>query len=151
MYGHGYTVPFAPQGDLCPLALLVGLLLHRRREANSAHDAIAELLVQDRLVRIAVILYNLEQAIHQRIFRGHIQSSSSVGESSEVCLELFSGDIQYFGKLLDVLRRGHGLSVEQSSDCYLLTSDLLCNGLEGEVLLLLRIEEGYRGGRKARS
>jgi hypothetical protein len=42
------------------------------------------------------------------------------------------------------------LAVEERSDCDFITSDVLRDGFEGQVLLLLGLEEGWGGWRKTR-
>lgn len=66
---------------------------------------------------------------------------------------LFKGglvNLQDLGEVLDVLGRSLGLAIEKGGYSDFLTAEGLGNGLEREVLLLLGLEEDWRGGRKAR-
>jgi hypothetical protein len=54
------NLPLAPKRDDHPSTLVILFLVDLRREADGAHDAIPELLVQDRLVRESVGLDDFE-------------------------------------------------------------------------------------------
>lgn len=114
--GHG-NLPLAPPGDDHPgIALLVNLLLDLGAEADGAHDAVAELLVQDGLVCVAVVLDDLVQAVDERLDGGHGPGAAAVGDGHELGGEDLLGDVEERRELLDVLGGGLGLAVEQGGD-----------------------------------
>lgn len=61
--------------------------------------------------------------------------------AGELAPELLDGDAQDLGQVLDVLLAGGRLAVEQRGDGNLLAAELLRNGLEREVLRLLRLKQ----------
>lgn len=141
-------LPFPPQSYDSPVTLVISLLLNLGRERDGAHDAISELLVQNGLVGVPVVLYNLEEAVDQRLFGRHIDCSAPVRPASHLRLKLVLGDVQELGQVLDVVRAGLGLAVKKRRNGDLFAAELLGDGFEGQVLLLLGLEEGRRGRRE---
>src|SRR5476651_1889571 len=69
----------AGHGDLHAVALLVGLALHGHVEVDGAHDAVAELLLDQLLPGGAIDLHQLVEAIDQRIGRRHLRQRAAIG------------------------------------------------------------------------
>lgn len=134
--------PLAPPGDDDPRgAVLVDLLLHLGAEADGAHDAVAKLLVEDGLVRVAVVLDDLVQAVDERLDGGHGPGAAAVGEAHQRRGEDLLGQAQQVAELVDVARRGRRLAVEDGGDGDLAAAEVACDLLEGEVGLVLGGEE----------
>lgn len=147
---HGRSnVPFTPQSDDGPIVpILVRFLLHLGRERDGAHDAIAELLVQDSLVGVSVVLDDLEQAVDQRFLGRHVDGSAPIRESLELLLQRALLDAEDGSQLLDIFRGWLGLAIKDGSDGDFIAAYFFGDGLEGQVLLRLGFEEGWRGGWK---
>ena len=143
-------LPLAAQSDDSPITLLISLLLDLGAERDGAHDTITKLFVQDGLVGVAIVLYNLEQSVYQRLFWWHLHLATTVWESRQLDLETFLWHFKKLGKLFDVLRRGLSLAIEQSGYGDLRSTEVLGNGLEGEVLLGFGFEKGHIRGWKTR-
>ena len=75
----GIGQPLSSPSNLHPVSLFICLLLHVRAESDGAHDPVAKLLVQNRLISVAVVLYHLKQTINQWILWWHLKRSSTVG------------------------------------------------------------------------
>src|SRR6266545_5657857 len=73
----------ARHGDLHPVALLVGLALHGHVEVDGAHDAVAELLLDELLPGRAVDLHQLVEAVDKRIGRRHLGQRAAIGHLLE--------------------------------------------------------------------
>ena len=124
---------------------LVDLLVDLCREADGAHDSVAELLVQDGLVRIAVVLDNLVQTVDEGFDGGHGPCAPTVRETlCQLGGQALGGDIQQLGEPLDVLGRGGGLAVEQSSAGDFATAEVGGDALEAEALGRFGVEEHGR-------
>lgn len=130
---------------LDPTDLLVFLDIDVGREGDGTHDPIAELLVEDGLVSIAVVLDDLIQSIHQWLFRRHVHHMSAVRPLEQLGLELAMVDIKDRGELLDILCRCLGLTVEDSGNGNFVATEFLGQRLKGDTLLLLGFKEGWRG------
>lgn len=141
--------PLAPEGNLDPVALLIRLLLHLRRERDGTHDTISKLLVQDGLVGVSIVLHNLVQTVHQRLLRWHLHSPATIWNTSDFSLHQDPGlDLKDLGELRNVLGACLSLSVEDSCCHNFIAAERVANGLEGEVQsLLLREEEGAVSGK----
>jgi hypothetical protein len=133
--------PFPSERDLDPIALLVRFLLHLGRKRDCAHDAIAKLLVENSLVRIAVVLDDFEQSVDEWIPGWHLQEPTPIGITLEqVCKPLFA-DLEQPGQFLNILRGGTRLPVEQSGHGHLGATQVLTDLLKVQLLLLLGLEE----------
>lgn len=141
--GH---LPLAPPRDDDPLRpVRVDLLLDVGREADGAHDAVAELLVQDGLVRVPVVLDDLVQAVDERLDGGHGPGPAPVRDGHELRGQRLPGEAQQAGQLVDVRRRGLRLPVEERRDGDLAAAEVPGDLLEGEVLFGLGGEELFPG------
>lgn len=139
--------PLPPPGDDHPRgAVLVDLLLHLGAEADGAHDAVAKLLVQDGLVRVAVVLDDLVQAVDERLDGGHGPRAAAVGEAHQRGGEHLPGQAEQAAKLVDVGGRRRRLSVEDGRDRDLAAPEVGGDLLEREVGLVLGGEELCGGG-----
>ena len=128
-------LPFAPQGDDCPVVpILVRLLLHLCRERYSTHDTVPELLVQYRLVCIAIILHDLVKTVDQWFSRWHIHNLSSERIPGQLFSELPVVDAQDLGEFLNILWYSLGLAVENSCHSHLVAPELLRDIFEGHIL-----------------
>lgn len=135
--------PLTPPLNNDPVnSLVIRLLLHTRAEANSTHDTVTELLIHDRLVRISVVLHNLVQSVDERVLGRHVEGSASVGPGVQLLLQLRLVEVEKFSKGLDVGLRGFSLTVEDCGAGYFVAAEGLGDLLEGELLLLLSLEEG---------
>lgn len=148
---HGRSnLPFTPEGDDGPVVpILVRLLLHLGRERNGAHDAIAELLVQDSLVGVSVILDDLEQAVDQWFLGRHVDGPTPIRETLELLLQRALLDAEDGSQLLDIFRGWFGLAIKDGGDGDFIAAYFFGDGLEGQVLLRLGFEESWIGGWKA--
>ncbi len=127
-------------------AILVHLLVDMSGEGNGAHDTVPEFLVQNRLVRITIVLYNLVETIDQRFLGRHLHALSSVWETPHLCLKCGMVDSKVVGEILDIFWGGLGLSIEQGSCGDLVSANLFGDGLKGHLLLRFRLEQGNGGG-----
>ena len=85
-----------------------------RTKSNRAHDPISKLLIQNRLVRIPVVLHNLEQSIDQRLTGWHLQQLASGWDAGDVGGEEGGdGDVEEDAEVLHILVAGFGLAVEE--------------------------------------
>jgi hypothetical protein len=110
--------PLPPQRNNRPRRpTLIHLLLHLRTKRNRAHNPIPKLLIQDRLIRIPIILHNLIQAVNQRFHRRHRARSPPIGKSKQLLRELRFRHVQDLGEFLDVGGGGLCLPVEERGDC----------------------------------
>ena len=141
MGGHGNS-PLAPPGNDDPgIPLLINLLLNLGAEADSAHDAVAKLLVQDSLVGVAVVLDDLVQAVDQRLDGGHGPRAATVGDGHQLGRKDLLGDVEERRELLDILGRGLGLSVEDGGDGDLAAVQQVGDLGEAQAGLGLGVEE----------
>merc|ERR1712098_961078 len=77
--------PFASHLNVDPCdAILVDLLLDVSRECNGAHDPVAKLLIEYRLVGIAIVLHNLVETVDQRLFGRHLDTLATVWEARQL-------------------------------------------------------------------
>lgn len=126
--------PLSPPGNHHPRrTVLIDLLLDLGGEADGAHDAVPKLLVQDGLVRIAIVLDDLVQPVDERLDGGHGPRAAAVGEAHELGRENLLGQVQQATELLDVGRGGRRLPVEDGGDGDLAASEVVGNLLKGEV------------------
>lgn len=133
------------------LTLLINLLLHLRAETDRAHNPIPKLFIHDRLVRIPIVLHDLIQPVHQRLFRWHLHLPAPVWHSHHLRLEeLLFRYLEDLGEVLDIFGRGSGLAVEEGRNGHFLATESLADGLKGEVLGLFGFEEDGGLGGKAR-
>ena len=139
-------IPFAPKGDNCPvIPILIRLLLNLCRERNRTHDAIPKLLIQHRLIGIAIILDNLIQAINKWFLRRHFNRATSIREATQLVLQDRGRNIQQCGELLDILRRSLGLTVEDGGGGYFITADMVGNLFKAKLFGSLCLKEGFGG------
>lgn len=121
--------PFAAKLDIDPChAVLVHLLVHRRAKGNRAHDAIAKLFINHRLVRIAVVLHNLVEAVDERLDGRHGACTAAVGKATNIFLERILIETERFCQDTYVLGRGRGLAIKDGGD-----SDLAATQELGEI------------------
>lgn len=139
-----FNLPFASQCDNSPLGTgLINLCLNIGSEVDSAHDAVAELFVEDRLEGIAVVLYNLVETVNEGLCGRHRPCLASVGEAQQLLRQDFAGNIEGSAQFVNVLGRSCCLSVEERSNCnfgaagelgeLLKSHGLGCLGLEKEL------------------
>ena len=141
---ESHNSPLPPQRNNGPIIpLLIRLLLDLGAEANGAHDAIAKLLIQHRLVRVAVVLHDLVEAVDQRLDGGHGPGAAAVREAEQLLREHGFGDGEERGERRDVGGRGRGLPVEERGDGDFGPVEGAGDGLEGEVLGGFGIEESF--------
>lgn len=118
--------PFASERDHHPGSpRIIHFLLDLRVEADGAHDTVAELLVQDGLVRIAVVLHDLVEAVDQRLDRRHGTGPAPVREPHHLLRDGLLRDSEDLRELIDILGRGLHLAVEEAGDRNLTASELL--------------------------
>jgi hypothetical protein len=145
-------IPLATESDLDPLSLLVGLLLHLSAERDRTHDTIAELLVDHTLVGISVVLHNLVQSVYQWLARRHLERTSAVGEVHQLSLaQLGFGDLKDLGQFLQVFLVRRSVAVEHGGGGDFLATKVFSDGLEGEILGLLCVEEDAAVGSESGS
>lgn len=138
-------LPLSSPGDHNPRsAILINLLLDLRAEANSTHDTISKLLIQDRLVRISVVLDDFVQSVDHRFDGWHGTGAPTVGEAHELRCEDLLLQAENLRQLLDVFRRGRRLTIENGGDGDLATAEVLGDLFKGEVRLGLRGEQLQR-------
>lgn len=138
--------PFAPESDNSPIIpIRIRLLLHLGRKRNSTHDPIPKLLVENRLVRIPVILHNLVQPVDQGLLGRHLNGATAVREAAQLLFENLGRDIEELGEFPDVFWGGLGLAVEEGCCGDFIAADVLGDLLEAELLLGLGFEEGGSG------
>jgi hypothetical protein len=141
--------PFPPQCNHSPLPLIINLLLNLGAEANGAHDTVTKLLIQHRLEGVAVVLDNLKESVDEWFLWWHVQSPPPIGPRGQLLSEGGLVDGEEGGEGLDVLGGSLGLAIEEGGYGDFVAPDFLADGLEGEVLFSLCLEESGRGGRKA--
>lgn len=141
-------IPFASQRNLHPFTLIIRLLLHMRAEGNRTHDPITKFLIDNRLVRIAVILHHLEQSIDQRLARRELYQLSAIGDGGDVGrLQRAEGNVEEDAQVLDVVLAGFRLAVEDSRDGHLVSAERFGDRLEVQPFdFLLRKEQRTVGG-----
>lgn len=136
-------VPLAPQCNHSPvISILIRLLLHLGRERNGTHNAIPELLIENRLVCISIVLHNLIQPVNQWLPGWHFHRTTPVRKATQLISKPGPVDLQDRGQLFDVFRGGLGLAVENGSYSNLIAADMLGDLLEGEFLGGFSVEEG---------
>lgn len=144
-------VPLPPQCNHSPvISVLICLLLHLGRERNGTHNAIPELLIEDRLVCISIVLHNLIQPVNQWLFGWHFHRTTPVRKAAQLVSKLGLVDPQDRGQLFDVLGGGLGLAVENGSYSNLIAADMLGDLLKGEFLGGFSVEEGLGGAGEIR-
>lgn len=150
MFEYEGFLPFPSQGDDSPIIpILIRLLLHLSRERDSAHDPIAKLLVQDRLVRIPIVLHNLIQPVDQGLFGRHIHRMTTERVTRQLSFQLGFLYPKDSCKVLDIFGGGLGLAVEDGCHCDFVAAEFLRDLLKGELLLGFGFEEGMRLDREA--
>lgn len=138
-------LPLSSPGNHNPRsAILINLLLDLCTEANSTHDTISELLVQNRLVRISIILNDLVESVNHRLDGRHRTGAATVGEAHELRCEDFLLQAEDLRQLLNVFRRGRGLSVEDGRDGNLTAAEVLGKLFKGQVRVVLGGEQLQR-------
>ena len=135
--------PFTTQRDDGPvISLGVSLLVHLGREGDGTHDAIAKLLIQHRLVRISIILHDLIQSIDERFFGWHLHRPTTIRETAQLSYQKIVWNPQQVGQVVDIFWRGLGLAIEDGSRGDLITTNVLADSLETQLLSSFGIEEG---------
>lgn len=122
--------------------MLINLLLDLRAETDGAHDTIAEFLVQDSLISIAIVLNNLIQSVDQRLDRWHWSRAAAIWEAQKLCLEDLVVCAKDLAQLLDIFWRCLCLTVEEGGDGDFATSEFLCNCFEGKAFGGFCVKEG---------
>lgn len=80
--------PFSPPRDHDPRGtILINLLLNLCAKANRTHNTIPKLLIQNRLVRIPVVLDDLVQPVDQGLNGWHGSGAATVWEAHELWRE----------------------------------------------------------------
>lgn len=97
-------------------AILIDLLLDLCAEADSTHNTIPKLLIQNRLVRIPIILNDLVQPVNQRLDGRHGTGTATVREAHELGCEDLLLQPKELGQLLDISRGGRCLPIEDGCD-----------------------------------
>lgn len=120
---------------------LVHLLVDLRLEANPAHDAVAKPLIQDRLVRVAVVLHHLVEPVDERLRRRHGHRGPAVGKSRHLLAQLPGVDAQEGAELVDILGRGARLAVEEGGAGHFAAAEVGGDVCKGEVLGGFGLEE----------
>lgn len=140
--GNREYSPLAPQRNHSPRStVLINLLVDFCRKANSAHDAIAKLLIHNRLVGVAIVLHNFVQTVNERLHGGHGSCAATVGEPRQLGRQLLGGEVEDFAELGNVRLGGLGLAVKESGDGDFLAAEVLCDFGKGQVGLCLGVEE----------
>ena len=86
------NVPSSTQSDNSECGTsLINLGIDFGREIDTAHNAVAQLLVEYCLVRIAVILHDFVEAVHERVGRRHGSCSTTIREAHHLAGENLSG------------------------------------------------------------
>ena len=135
-------IPFAPQRNDSPIVpILIRLFLDLCRERNSAHDAIPKLLIQNSLVCVSIILYNLIEAVDQRFLGRHVHDLTTERVACQLFAERALVHPQDVGKLFGIFRRRLGLSVEDGCDSYFIAAQLFCYVFKCKVLGRFRFEQ----------
>ena len=140
------NIPFASQSNNRPIiSILICLFLNFCRERNSTHDTIPKFLVQHSLIRIAIILDNLIQAVNKWFFRRHFNRATSVRKAAQLLLKGRQRDFQHFGELLDIFWGSLGLAVEDGGSSYFITANVVGNFFKADTFFGFRFEEGFGG------
>ena len=128
------NIPFPPQRNDGPIiTILIRLLVHLGRERDGTHDPIPELLIQNRLVRIPIILHNLIQPINQRFLGRHVHRTTPIRKATQLLLEQGLRNPQDRGELLDIFGGGLGLAVEDGRNGDFIATEVLGDLLEGQL------------------
>lgn len=131
---HRYHRPLIP--------ILIRLFFHLGRKANGTHDPIPKLLVQHRLVRVAIVLDNLIQPVNQRLPRRHVHHLAPEGKAGQLLLQRAVLDFKDRRELFNVLGCSLRLAVEDGSDGDFIATELLSDVCEGELFSGFGGEEG---------
>ena len=146
--------PLPPHRNLHPVTLPIRLLLHLGRERNRTHDAITKLLIDDGLVRIAIVLNNLIQPVDQRLLGRHVDQPAPIRERRSIPIIAVMSHIvrnaERVGQDLHVLRRRTDLFVKDARDRNLVAAQLTGELFERQAGKLLRLEQFTRKIGKAR-
>lgn len=143
------NIPLPPQRNNSPIiSPLIRLLLHLRRKRNCTHNSIPKLLIQNRLIRIPIVLHDLIQSIDQRLPGWHLHGSTPVRKATQLFFKQRFWDLKERGQVVDVFGRGFGLTVEDGGGGYFGAVEMVANLLKGELFAGFSVEEGYGCGRE---
>lgn len=135
-------LPFTTKSDNSPVVtVLISLLLNLCRKRDSTHNPISELLVENRLVGIAIVLHDLIQSVDKGLLGRHLDRATAIGEAVELFLQGLLGDVKQIGQLLNVFARRLGLAVEYGSCSYFIATDMLADFLEAQLASCFGFEE----------
>lgn len=124
-------IPFSTKSDNSPvITIFISLLLNLGRKRDSTHNPISKLLIENRLVSIAIVLHNLIQSVDKGFLGWHFDGPTTIGEAVELFLQRLLGDEKQIGQLFDIFRWRFGLAVEYGSCGYFIATEVLANFLE---------------------
>lgn len=96
-------LPFPTKSDNSPvITILISLLFNLGRKRDCTHNPIPKLLIENRLVGIAIVLHDLIESVDKGFLGRHLDRAATIGEAVELFLQRLLGDEKQIGQLFDI-------------------------------------------------